>query len=116
MRWEFEQALTERQDKSVSGFDLGYTQPFEATAQTNLTAILSKLDATDPLKTTFGLTSISSKGGLLFAGKDTGTDSITRRKTAFYHVWALPMHTTTRRYFEVASVYSRVSWVSDAAM
>ena len=36
LRWEFEQALTERQDKSVSGFDLAYTQPFEATAQANL--------------------------------------------------------------------------------
>lgn len=73
VRWEFESALTERQNKSVSGFDFGYTQPFEAQAQANLTAILGKLAATDPLKTTFGLTSISSKGGLLFAGKDTGS-------------------------------------------
>jgi outer membrane receptor protein involved in Fe transport len=30
MRWEFEQALTERQDKSVSGFDFDYTQPFQS--------------------------------------------------------------------------------------
>src|SRR6185369_12372286 len=73
LRWEFETALTERQNKSVSGFDFAYTQPFEAQAQANLTAILSKLPANDPLKSTFGLTSISSKGGLLFAGKDTGS-------------------------------------------
>lgn len=73
LRWEFEQALTERQNKSISGFDFAYTQPFEATAQANLAAILSKLPASDPLKTTFGLTSISAKGGLLFAGKDTGS-------------------------------------------
>src|SRR5262249_17869469 len=73
VRWEFEQALTERQDKSVSGFDFGYTQPFEGQAQTNLAAILSKLPANDPLKTTFGLTSITAKGGLMFAGKDTGS-------------------------------------------
>lgn len=73
LRWEFEQALTERQNKSISGFDFAYTQPFEATAQANLAAILSKLPSSDPLKTTFGLTSISAKGGLLFAGKDTGS-------------------------------------------
>lgn len=72
LRWEFEQSLTERQNKSVSGFDLAYTQPFEATAQANYSLILSKLSPTDPLKT-LGLTSISSKGGLLFAGKDTGS-------------------------------------------
>jgi hypothetical protein len=68
LRWEFEQSLTERQNKSVSGFDLTYTQPFEAQAQTNFGLISS----TDVLKTTYGLTSITSKGGLLFAGKDTG--------------------------------------------
>ncbi len=73
LRWEFEQALTERQNKSVSGFDFSFTQPFEATAQANYAAILNRLNANDPLKTTFGLTSISAKGGLLFAGKDTGS-------------------------------------------
>src|SRR6185295_10036389 len=51
LRWEFEQSLTERQNKSVSGFDLGYTQPFDATAQANYTNILSKLAATNLLKT-----------------------------------------------------------------
>jgi Carboxypeptidase regulatory-like domain len=73
LRWEFEQALKERQNKSVSGFDLAYTQPFEGTAQANYALILGKLSPTDPLKTTFGLTSINAKGGLLFAGKDTGS-------------------------------------------
>ncbi|HEX6733117.1 MAG TPA: TonB-dependent receptor [Pyrinomonadaceae bacterium] len=72
LRWEFEQALTERQNKSVSGFDLGYTQPFEAQAQANYATLLTRLSATDALKTTFGLTQITAKGGLLFAGKDTG--------------------------------------------
>jgi Carboxypeptidase regulatory-like domain len=69
LRWEFEQSLTERQNKSVSGFDLAYTQPFEAQAQTNFGLISS----TDLLKTTYGLTSITTKGGLLFAGKDGGS-------------------------------------------
>ena len=32
-------ALTERQNKSISGFDLGYTQPFEAGAQANFQLI-----------------------------------------------------------------------------
>ena len=72
LRWEFEQALRERQDKSVSGFDLAYTQPFEAAAQANYALILSKLPANDPLKR-LGQTSITAKGGLLFAGKDTGS-------------------------------------------
>src|SRR6185369_6762995 len=72
LRYEFETALTERQNKSVSGFDLGYTQPFDATAQANFSNILSKLASTNLLKQ-LGVTSISSKGGLLFAGKDTGS-------------------------------------------
>ncbi|HEU4432246.1 MAG TPA: carboxypeptidase regulatory-like domain-containing protein [Pyrinomonadaceae bacterium] len=83
LRWEFEQALTERQNKSVSGFDFAYTQPFEAQAQANLTAILSKLPANDPLKATFGLTSISARGGLLFAGKDTGSGLYSTPKDGF---------------------------------
>ena len=83
LRWEFEQALTERQNKSVSGFDLAYTQPFAAQAQSNFTAILAKLNANDPLKTTFGLTSISARGGLLFAGKDTGSRLYNTPKSGF---------------------------------
>ena len=83
LRWEFEQALTERQDKSVSGFDFAYTQPFETQAQTNFAAILSRLSATDPLKTSLALTSISAKGGLLFAGKDTGSGLYNTPKSGF---------------------------------
>ncbi|HEY5444423.1 MAG TPA: TonB-dependent receptor, partial [Pyrinomonadaceae bacterium] len=73
LRWEFEQALTERQNKSVSGFDFAYTQPFEAQAQANYALILSKLPANDVLKTIYPLSTITAKGGLLFAGKDTGS-------------------------------------------
>jgi hypothetical protein len=67
LRWEFEQALRERQNKSVSGFDFAYTQPFEGQAQTNFALI----PANDLLRTTYGLNTITSKGGLLFAAKDT---------------------------------------------
>lgn len=79
LRWEFEQSLTERQNKSVSGFDLSYTQPFEAQAQTNFALI----PANDLLRTTYGLNSITTKGGLLFAGKDTGKGLYNTPKNGF---------------------------------
>ena len=79
LRWEFEQALTERQNKSISGFDLAYTQPFEGQAQTNFGLI----SANDVLKTTYGLTNITTKGGLLFAGKDTGSGLYNTPKNGF---------------------------------
>ena len=82
LRYEFEQALTERQNKSISGFDLSYTQPFDAQAQSNYTLILSKLSSANLLKT-LGVTSISSKGGLLFAGKDTGSGVYNTPKNGF---------------------------------
>jgi len=79
LRWEFEQSLTERQNKSVSGFDLSYTQPFEGQAQTNFGLI----PANDLVKTTYGLTQITTKGGLLFAGKDTGSGLYNTPKNGF---------------------------------
>lgn len=79
LRYEFEQSLTERQNKSVSGFDFGYTQPFEGQAQTNFGLIA----ANDALKTTYGLTGITTKGGLLFAGKDTGSGLYSTPKDGF---------------------------------
>jgi Carboxypeptidase regulatory-like domain len=79
LRWEFESALKERQNKSISGFDLAYTQPFEAQAQTNFALI----PANDILRTTYGLNSISTKGGLLFAGKDTGSALYHTPKSGF---------------------------------
>ncbi len=79
LRWEFESPLVERQNKSISGFDLSYTQPFEAQAQTNFGLI----SATDILRTTYGLTSITTKGGLLFAGKDTGSGLYNTPKNGF---------------------------------
>jgi len=79
LRWEFETPLTERQNKSVSGFDLAYTQPFEGQAQTNFGLIA----ATDVLRTTYGLNNITTKGGLLFAGKDTGSGLYHTPKNGF---------------------------------
>ena len=79
LRWEFETALTERQNKSVSGFDLAYTQPFQAQAQTNFALI----PATDVLRTIYGLNTINTPGGLLFAGKDTGSGLYKTPKSGF---------------------------------
>jgi Carboxypeptidase regulatory-like domain len=79
LRWEFETPLTERQNKSVSGFDLAYVQPFQTQAQTNFGLIASN----DVLKTTYGLTNITTTGGLLFAGKDTGSGLYNTPKSGF---------------------------------
>src|SRR6185503_6872467 len=70
----------ERQNKSISGFDLAYTQPFEAQAQANYALTVP---ATDLLRTTYGLTNVSAKGGLLFAGKDTGSGLYNTPKNGF---------------------------------
>lgn len=79
LRYEFEQSLVERQDKSVSGFDFGYVQPFQSQAQTNFALIPN----TDILKTTYGLTGITTTGGLLFAGRDTGRGLYNTPKNGF---------------------------------
>ncbi len=63
LRYEVETPLIERNNKSVSGFDPTYTQPIEATAKANLLA--KPISGIDP-------STFSVKGGLLFAGKDTG--------------------------------------------
>jgi hypothetical protein len=79
LRWEFEQPLIERQNKSVSGFDLSSGQPFEGQAQTNFGLI----SGSDVLRTNYGLTSLNVKGGLLFAGKDTGSGLYSTPKNGF---------------------------------
>lgn len=78
LRYEFETPLTERQNKSIAGFDLGYTQPFEGQAQQNF---LNNIPANDLLRTTYGLTQITAKGGLNFAGQS--TDLYTTPKDGF---------------------------------
>jgi Carboxypeptidase regulatory-like domain len=79
LRYEFEQSLTERQNKSISDFDLSYTQPFQGQAQTRYGLI----PANDVLRTVYGLTNITTKGGLLFAGKDTGSGLYNTPKDGF---------------------------------
>jgi hypothetical protein len=78
LRWEFETPLVERQNKSVSGFDAAYSQPIEGVAQANYAALTDTF-----LKTTAGLSQINVKGGLLFAGKDTGNGLYNTPKNGF---------------------------------
>lgn len=73
LRYEFETPLTERQNKSASGFDLDYVQPIQ-------TAVRAKL-ATTPV--TGVDPNINIKGGLLFAGKDTGSGLYQTPKNGF---------------------------------
>jgi len=76
LRYEVETPLVERQNKSVSGFDFNYVQPFQAAAQTAYAAINNAaLKAAVP--------QINVKGGLLFAGKDTGSGLYETPKNSF---------------------------------
>ncbi len=58
LRWEFEGALTERFNRSVTGFDFSYVQPFQARAQAAFDRSLSALLPPQ----------ITTTGGLSFAG------------------------------------------------
>jgi hypothetical protein len=60
LRYEFETPLTERYNKSVSGFDSSYTQPIEGSVQTKYAALNdAALKAEVP--------QLTVRGGLLFA-------------------------------------------------
>ena len=63
LRYEVETALTERNDKSVSGFDYGYVQPIEGTVQAKYAAL------NDPALKAL-VPQLNVRGGLQFAGKD----------------------------------------------
>ncbi|MEQ1761804.1 MAG: TonB-dependent receptor [Pyrinomonadaceae bacterium] len=69
LRYEVEQALVERQNKSISGFDTSYTQPFDATVRARLAAT----PVTDLSGNPIPASSFSFNGGLQFAGVDTGS-------------------------------------------
>jgi hypothetical protein len=76
LRYEVETPLVERNNKSVSGFDFDYVQPFEATAQSRYAALT---DA--PLKAL--VSQINARGGLMFAGVDTGSGLYETPKNTF---------------------------------
>jgi hypothetical protein len=79
LRYEIETPLVERQDKSVSGFDLGYTQPIEATVRQRLTTTPVTGINGQPLNPS----NFNVKGGLLFAGLDGGSGLYETPKNTF---------------------------------
>lgn len=74
LRYEFETPLVERNNKSVSGFDVAYVQPIEATVKARLTT--TPVVGIDPNR-------VNLRGGLLFAGKDGGSDLYETPKDGF---------------------------------
>ena len=62
LRYEVETPLTERNNKSVSGFDFDYVQPIQSTVRTRLAA--NPIAGVDP--------NINLRGGMMFAGVDNG--------------------------------------------
>jgi hypothetical protein len=76
LRYEVETPLTERQDRSVSNFDYAYTQPMEPTVQARYAAL------NDPALKAL-VPQLSTKGGLLFAGKDTSSRLYAAPKDTF---------------------------------
>jgi hypothetical protein len=65
LRYEVEQALVEKNNKSVTGFDYTYTQPIEAATQAKYATLNdAALKALVP--------QLSVKGGILFSGVDGG--------------------------------------------
>ena len=76
LRYELETPLIERQNKSVSGFDFGYVQPVQSTVQSRYASLNdAALKALLP--------QINVNGGLLFAGKDTGSGLYSTPKSVF---------------------------------
>lgn len=66
VRYEVETPLTERNNKSVSGFDFGFVQPFSGTANARYAAL------NDPALKAL-VPSLNATGGLQFAGVDGGS-------------------------------------------
>lgn len=84
LRYEVETALRERQDKSVTGFDPNYVQPFQQTVRNNLTARpVTGYSATNSTTAAIDPNSINIRGGLLFAGKDGGSNLYETPKDTF---------------------------------
>ena len=65
LRYELETPLTERFNRSVSGFDDTYAQPFQAAAQAAFATAQGSATTATPEVTQFKV-----PGGLLFASKD----------------------------------------------
>lgn len=79
LRWEVETPLVEKQNKSVSAFDLSYVQPIQAAARARLTTS----PVTGYTGTNIDPNTFNVRGALLFAGKDTGNGLYETPKDTF---------------------------------
>ncbi|HZB47050.1 MAG TPA: TonB-dependent receptor, partial [Pyrinomonadaceae bacterium] len=78
LRYEVETPLVERNNKSASGFDFDFVQPVQATAQARYATLAQNDAALRAL-----LPQIDVRGGLLFAGEDTGKGLYETPKNTF---------------------------------
>jgi hypothetical protein len=84
LRYEVESALVEKQNKSVSGFDFAYVQPIQTTAQANYATITDTTPNPITGQTLKAMVpTLNVKGGLLYAGKDTGSGLYNTPKDTF---------------------------------
>ena len=84
LRLEVETPLVEKQNKSVSGFDLAYIQPSQVSARARLTTNpVAGYSATNAVVANLDPNSFNVLGGLLFAGKDTGKGLYKTPKNSF---------------------------------
>jgi len=70
LRYEKEQALQERQNKSVAGFDFPFIQPGQTAVRANITA--HQATFTDPSGNPIPASSFNFTGGLTFASENDG--------------------------------------------
>ena len=84
LRYEVETGLVEKQNKSVSGFDLTFVQPNQAAARTRLTTNpVVGYSSTNAVVANIDPNTLNFVGGLLFAGKDTGRGLYKTPKNTF---------------------------------
>jgi len=78
LRYEKEEPLTERQNKTVTGLDPNFVQPSQAAVRAKLTTSpVTGIDGVTPIDPN----SINLRGGLLFAGKDNHATYVTPSRT-----------------------------------
>ena len=102
LRYEYETPLTERYNRSVSGFDYGFTQPFQAAAQTAFTGSQGSATTATPEVTQFNV-----PGGLLFASKD---------ERDLYHTPKAQLYAAVRACISDQRQDSCAGWVTGSSM
>ncbi len=78
LRYEREEGMVERQNKSVSGFDFGFVQPSQTQIRANFTSGDTDINGVAINPATFNVL-----GGLMFAGKDTGAKLYSTPQSTF---------------------------------